>query len=113
MRATGNSGSHVVNLWSASSGLLVATATVDCSAGTVDTFLTTAITPVPLAAGDYAIASDEAASGDSWRDGAGSYTLASGFSIINAVFWTSPSTYPFSNATAGEIFVPVGLEFTA
>lgn len=103
-----NTGTHTVKIWT-DGGSELATADVDCAPPASDGWVDVAITPLVLSAGTYRIAS-KTVGADQWYGTSSSYTVASGFTLIEAIYGT---TYADTADAASSIFVPVGFIFEA
>jgi len=102
-----NTGSHTVKL-TTNAGVLIASASVDCSSVSADRWVDVSIAPVELAAGTYRLGSEEVSAGDSWYD-SGAMTAVAGATITSA--YSSAAVYPNVDQTPGACFIPVSLRF--
>lgn len=113
MRFTGNANSHTVAIYRNSDQVLMATASVDVSSGTVGQFNYTSITPVVLAAGvAYNIGSNEVSGGDIWGDdNMSGITTEADATITHSVFQViAPGNFQ-NNATGVRSYVPPNFKF--
>lgn len=111
-RFSGNANSHTVQIWRNSDLVLMASASVDMSTGTVGEFNYTAITPVTLAAGvTYNVASVEVNGGDTWGDDnmTGISSEPDG-TITHSIFQVGVGAFQ-NNAAGVRSYVPPNFKF--
>lgn len=112
-RFTGNANSHTVAIYRNSDQVLMATASIDMSSGTVGQWKYASITPVTLAAGiTYNIASVEVSGGDIWGDdNMTGITITAAGTITHSVF-ESGGAGSFQNNNAGtRSYVPPNFKY--
>ena len=109
----GNTQNHLVKLWQTSGPTLITSGTV-LAASTSDAngFKWVSVTPVTLTPGvTYAIAVDENAAGDTWKDW-WTPNLNSYFSNITAMYSGTRGAYPSIAAGAGKIYSTGAMDFS-
>jgi hypothetical protein len=109
----GNSQNHGIKLWQTSGQTQLASGTI-LAASTSDgnNYKWVSITPVTLTAGNtYAIAVDENASGDVWKDSWGP-SFQQYFTSINNAFTSTQSAYPNNTNTANYSYSTPAMDFS-
>lgn len=113
---SGNSQDHYIALWDSDDQVTpIASGTVlASSASDSNNFKWVSVTPVTLVPGKtYAIAIDENADGDAWKDiWSINKTLDSVFTTISAAYYLGQSTYPSEAAAANTMYDTPAMKYT-